>query len=104
MSRMGRMLTTAAAVSRLYSMKYMWVKLISPMETTFIWGLLITTIGQKNSFQFHINLMISREAMAGLKDATITSNKIRSSQDPSMRAGTKEALGITKNARSIRKV
>ena len=45
------MLITAAAVRRLYSMKYMLVKLMRPMVTTFIWGLLITTIGQKNSFQ-----------------------------------------------------
>ena len=35
----------AAAVTRLYSMKYMLVKLISPIVTPFIWVLLITTIG-----------------------------------------------------------
>ncbi len=39
------MLITAAAVTRLYSMKYMLVKLISSLVTTFIWVLLITTIG-----------------------------------------------------------
>jgi hypothetical protein len=36
MIRIGRMLITAAAVSRLYSMKYILVKLIRPMVTTFI--------------------------------------------------------------------
>ena len=66
------MLITAAAVSRLYSMKYMLVKLIRPIVTTFICGLLITTIGQKNSFQLHMNLMISSVAMAGFTDGRIT--------------------------------
>ena len=71
------MLITAAAVRRLYSMKYILVKLIRPMVTTFIWGLLITTIGQKNSFQLHMNLMISNVAMAGFTDGRITEKKIR---------------------------
>ena len=58
------------------------------MVTTFIVGLLITTIGQKNSFQFHMNLMISRVAMAGFTDGRITEKKIRSSLQPSMRAAS----------------
>ncbi len=88
MSRIGRMLITAAAVRRLYSMKYMLVKLMSPIVTTFICGLLITTIGQKNSFQLHMNLMISSVAMAGFTDGRITRKKIRSSLAPSMRAAS----------------
>ena len=39
------MLIATAAVTKLYSMKYMLVKLISPIVTPFIWVLLITTIG-----------------------------------------------------------
>ena len=41
-------------------MKYMLVKLITPIVATFIWVLLITTIGQKNSFQLQWNFMISK--------------------------------------------
>ena len=39
------MLITAAVVRRLYSMKYVLVKLISPIVTPFIWVRLITAIG-----------------------------------------------------------
>ena len=39
------MLIATAAVTKLYSMKYMLVKLISPIVTPFIWVLLITAIG-----------------------------------------------------------
>src|SRR6266702_1054148 len=46
MRRIGRTLTTAAAVTRLYSMKYMLVKPISPMVTVFMDGEFTTTRGQ----------------------------------------------------------
>src|SRR5207247_3102881 len=42
-ARIGSTLTTAAAVTRLYSMKYMLVKLTSPSVTTFIVGEFTTT-------------------------------------------------------------
>src|SRR4030095_16074306 len=93
-SRMGMMLITAAAVRRLYSMKYILVKLIRPIVATFIWGLLITTIGQKNACQLHMNLMISNVAMAGFTDGRITEKKMRSSLQPSMRAASMESVGI----------
>ncbi len=58
------------------------------MVTTRMLGLLITTSGQKNSFQFHMNLMMSSVAMAGFTEGRITLKKIRSSLQPSMRAAS----------------
>src|SRR5215831_3505344 len=87
-TRIGRTLSITAAVSRLYSMKYMLVKLMRPTVTTFICGLVVTTMGQKNSFQLHMNLMIRSVAMAGFTDGSTTEKKIPSSLPPSMRAAS----------------
>src|SRR5512139_3468748 len=54
----------------------MLVKLIKPMVTTRMLGLFTTTSGQKNSFQFHMNLMMSSVAMAGFTDGRTTLKKI----------------------------
>src|SRR2546425_9940107 len=64
-ARIGSTLTTAAAVTRLYSMKYMLVKLTSPSVTTFIVGEFTTTSGQNSSFHVHMNFTMTRGAMAG---------------------------------------
>src|SRR5262249_58429845 len=87
-ARIGRMLTTAAAVTRLYSMKYMFVKLTRPRVTTFIAGELITTSGQKSSFQVHMNLMMTSVAIAGATDGRTIRQKMPSSPAPSMRAAS----------------
>ena len=82
------MLSTAAAVTALYSMKYMLVKLTSPSVTTFMVGEFTTTRGQNSSFHVHMNLTITSVARAGLTEGRITRQKIPSSLEPSMRAAS----------------
>src|SRR6267142_2647118 len=74
-ARTGAMLRTAAAVTRLYSMKYMFVKLTRPS-------------GQKSSVQVHMNLTITSVARAGLTEGRTTRQKMPSSLAPSMRAAS----------------
>src|SRR5438093_12808457 len=64
-ARIGSTLTTAAAVTRLYSMKYMLVKLTRPSVTTFIVGEFTTMSGQNSTFHVHMNFTITRVEMAG---------------------------------------
>ena len=82
------MLTTAAAVTRLYSMKYMFVKLSRPSVTTFMLGEFTTISGQNSSFHVHMNFTITSVASAGFTEGRITRQKIRSSPAPSMRAAS----------------
>src|SRR5947209_19495246 len=81
-ARIGSTLTTAAAVTRLYSMKDMLVKLTSPSVTTFIVGAFTTTRGQHRSFHVHMKFTMTRDARAGFTAARITRQQIPNSHAP----------------------
>ena len=59
------MLMTAAAVISQYFRKYIFDKDASPNVTTPFDGVVITSSGQKNSFQVHINFIIASAANDG---------------------------------------